>query len=336
MRIATLFNTNMTNFQPTSLAVRNEVKKFLEKHTKPGDHVLLAVSGGFDSLALAHIVQSIRDELGIVVSALTIDHALQEQSHIWTDKTVQELKDFGILDATSRRVQVDIDSPDGLEAAARSVRYQALHTYADEIGATAIVVAHTLDDQAETVLLRLAQGASTQSIAAMRSIQGTVWRPLLNVRRADLRTYLRDLNIEAIDDPHNYDHRFTRVRVREELLPLLKEVLGKDVVNSLARTAQLAALDSDTLDQLTDTSYQDVVIASEVQCDRLRVELPAIQLRILYRWLREIGSPRCSHEHVQGLLRLALENNLKGPVRVPGFEIQKDSGTLRAVRSTDG
>ncbi len=326
----------MTNFQPSSLSVRNEVRKFLEKHTKPGDRLLIAVSGGFDSLALAHLVQNLGEEFGVLVGALTVDHSLQEQSHVWAEQTVSRLKDFGILDATSRRVQVDIESPDGLEAAARDARHQALQLFASDFGATAILMAHTLDDQAETVLLRLAQGASTQSIAAMRQIHGNVWRPLLNVRRADLRTYLRDLNIEAIDDPHNYDRRFTRVRVREELLPLLTEVLGKDVVNSLARTALLAGIDSDTLDQLTDTLYKEVVISSEVQCDRLKPQMPAIQLRIVHRWLRELGCPRFSHEHVEGLLRLAVENHLKGPFRVPGFEIQKDSGTLRAVRSTDG
>lgn len=326
----------MTNFQPSSLSVLNEVRKFLEKHTKPGDRLLIAVSGGFDSLALAHMAQNLGEDLGISISALTVDHSLQEQSHAWAEQTVRRLKNFGILDATSRRVQVDIESPDGLESAARSARYQALQEYATEIGAVAILVAHTLDDQAETVLLRLAQGGSTQSIAAMRQIHGNVWRPFLNVRRADLRTYLRDLNIDAIDDPHNYDRRFTRVRVREELLPLLTEVLGKDVVNSLARTALLAGIDSDTLDALTDKPYEKAVISSEVQCERLRMELPAVQLRIVHRWLRELGCPRFSHEHVEGILRLALENHRKGPLRVPGFEIQKDSGTLRAVRSTDG
>ena len=326
----------MTSLQPASLAARNDVKKFLEKHTQPGERLLIAVSGGFDSLALAHIVQSLHEELGISISALTVDHSLQEQSQVWAEQTIDRLKNFGILDATAKKVQVDIESPDGLEAAARDARYRALQEFASNCGAVAILMAHTLDDQAETVLLRLAQGASTQSIAAMRPLNGNVWRPLLNIRRGDLRTYLNDFNIDAIDDPHNYDRRFTRVRVREELLPLLIEVLGKDVVNSLARTALLARIDSDTLEALTDKRYEEVVLSSQVQCEQLKVELPAIQLRILYRWLRELGGPRFSHEHVEGILRLALENHLKGPLRVPGFEIQKDSGTLRAVRSTDG
>lgn len=326
----------MTNLQNHSLSARNEIKKFLETHSSPGNHLLIAVSGGFDSIALSHLVFSLREELGIRVSTLTVDHSLQENSAHWTEQTVLRLKEFGISEAYSVKVEVDLNSENGLEAAARSARYQSLQAKAQEIQADAIVLAHTLDDQAETVLLRLAQGASTNSIASMRAIQGNIWRPLLNVRRSTLRGYLEDVGVSAVDDPHNYDRRFTRVRVREELIPLLLDVLGKDVVNSLSVTARLAAIDSDTLDVITDTRYEIVVSDDEVKCERLQEELPAIQLRILYRWLGEIGSQRFGNEHVFAVLRLATENQLKGPLRVPGSEIQKVSGTLRAVRSSDG
>lgn len=326
----------MTNLQSHSLSARNEVKKFLETHSSPGDHLLIGVSGGFDSMALSHLVLSLREELGIRLSTLTVDHSLQENSAQWTEQTVLRLQELGIQDAYSAKVDVDLNSENGLEAAARSARYQALQARAQEIQADAIVLAHTRDDQAETVLLRLAQGASTNSIASMRAIQGNIWRPLLNVRRSTLRGYLEDVGVSAVDDPHNYDRRFTRVRVREELIPLLLDVLGKDVVNSLSVTARLAAIDSDTLDVITDTRYEIVVIDDEVNCERLQEELPAIQLRILYRWLGEIGSQRFGNEHVFAVLRLATENQLKGPLRVPGSEIQKVSGTLRAVRSSDG
>lgn len=326
----------MTNLQNHSLSARNDVKKFLETHSSPGNHLLIAVSGGFDSMALGHLVLSLREELGIRLSTLTVDHSLQENSAQWTEQTVLRLKELGIQDAYSAKVEVELNSENGLEAAARSARYQALQVKALEIQADAIVLAHTLDDQAETVLLRLAQGASTNSIASMRAIQGNLWRPLLNLRRSTLRGYLEDVGVSAVDDPHNYDRRFTRVRVREELLPLLLEVLGKDVVKSLSVTARLAAVDSDTLDVITDTRYKFVVSVGEVNCERLKEELPAIQLRILYRWLGEIGSQRFGNEHVFSVLRLATENQLKGPLRVPGSEIQKVSGTLRAVRSSDG
>jgi tRNA(Ile)-lysidine synthase len=249
----------MTNLQNASFSARNEVRKFLETHSSPGDHLLIAVSGGFDSMALSHLVLSVREELGIRISTLTVDHSLQENSAKWTEQTILRLKEFGISDAYSVKVEVDLNSENGLEAAARSARYQALQTKATEIGADAILLAHTLDDQAETVLLRLAQGASTNSIAAMRPIHGNLWRPVLNVRRSTLRGYLEDVGGVAIDDPHNYDRRFTRVRVREELLPLLLDVLGKDVVNSLSVTARLAAIDSDSLNVITDEKYEYVV-----------------------------------------------------------------------------
>lgn len=326
----------MTNLQNASFSARNEVRKFLETHSSPGNHLLIAVSGGFDSMALSHLVLSLREELGIRISTLTVDHSLQENSAKWTEQTILRLNAYGISDAYSVKVEVDLNSENGLEAAARNARYQALQAKATEIGADAILLAHTLDDQAETVLLRLAQGASTNSIAAMRPIHRNLWRPLLNVRRSTLRGYLEDLGGVAIDDPHNYDRRFTRVRVREELLPLLLDVLGKDVVNSLSVTARLAAIDSDSLNVITDEKFEYVVSAGEVNCGRLQEQLPAIQLRILYRWLGEIGSERFGNEHVFSVLRLATENQLKGPLRVPGSEIQKESGTLRAVRSTDG
>jgi tRNA(Ile)-lysidine synthase len=287
-------------------------------------------------MALSHLVFSLHEELGIRLSTLTVDHSLQENSAQWTEQTVLRLKELGIQDAYTAKVEVELNSENGLEAAARSARYQALQAKALEIYADAILLAHTLDDQAETVLLRLAQGASTNSIASMRAIQGNLWRPLLKVRRPTLRGYLEDVGVPAVDDPHNYDRRFTRVRVREELLPLLLDVIGKDVVNSLSVTARLAAIDSDTLDVITDIRYEIVVSDGVVNCERLKEELPAIQLRILYRWLGEIGAQRFGNEHVFSVLRLATENQLKGPLRVPGSEIQKVSGTLRAVRSTDG
>ncbi|MEN9922567.1 MAG: tRNA(Ile)-lysidine synthase [Actinomycetota bacterium] len=325
----------MTKLHPESLQARNEVGKFLKEHASPGQRLLLAVSGGFDSLALAHMVMHFQEEVGYLVSALTVDHALQEQSAQWTKATVERLNNLGI-DATSVMVKVDLQSAEGLEAAARAARYEALEKHAAFIGAEAILLAHTLDDQAETVLLRLAQGGSTNSIAGMRAVSQNLWRPLLGVRRNVLREYLTQHHIDAIDDPQNYDRRFTRVRVRQELLPQLIDVLGKDVVGTLATTAKLAGLDSDALEVLTDTRFAEVITENAVDCEKLRQELPAFQYRIVYRWLKSIGSMRQSFEHVELTVRLANQNQMKGPIRVPGLEIHKESGTLRAVRRPHG
>ncbi len=200
----------------------------------------VALSGGPDSLALTAAAAAVRP-----TTALIVDHGLQTQSAAVAETAREQAMDLGCIAARVLRVQVGATG--GPEAAARNARYPALQAARD--GAP-VLLAHTLDDQAETVLLGLGRGSGPRSIAGMRPADPPWFRPLLGVRRSTTHQVCAELGLTAWDDPHNSDHRFTRVRLRAEVLPLLEDVLGGGVAEALARTASALREDTDALDAL--------------------------------------------------------------------------------------
>jgi tRNA(Ile)-lysidine synthase len=219
-----------------------------------GDLVLVACSGGADSLALAAAVAFEAPRAGLRAGGVVVDHGLQPGSAEVAASVVETMASLGLDPALEVSVRVagpgDPNGYQGPEAAARSARYAALDQTAASAGAAAVVLGHTLDDQAETVLLGLARGAGARSLAGMPGRSGRYLRPLLGLRRAQTRAACAALGLEPWDDPQNRDPAFTRVRVRHELLPALEAALGPGVAEALARTARLLRADADALDEL--------------------------------------------------------------------------------------
>jgi tRNA(Ile)-lysidine synthase len=202
---------------------RRALREFLvSQSVEPGDYIVLGVSGGADSLALAAAAASIKNELAVTFVPVVVDHGLQPGSADVAANAAQKCRDLGLDSALVVTVEVDLDAGDGLEAAARAARYQALRKVAAEHSARGICVAHSLEDQAETVLLRLARGSGSRAIAAMQSVTGDIWRPFLGFQRKDLRIALTHYELEPFDDAHNVDPRFLRSRIRSEVMPLLR------------------------------------------------------------------------------------------------------------------
>lgn len=211
----------------------------------PADaRVLVAVSGGADSLALAQAVAS----TGRPAAAAIIDHGLQDDSAEVAARAAGECARLGLDPVVVERVDATAKGS-GPEAAARDARRSALEGIADRLGAVAILLAHTRDDQAETVLLRLARGSGARSLAAMATVTGRWRRPLLEVPRDVVRASATGLAVW--EDPHNADPAYARTRVRHDALPALVEALGPDVVSGLARSARLLGDDADALDSLS-------------------------------------------------------------------------------------
>src|SRR5690349_10964370 len=176
-----------------------------------GDLVLVACSGGPDSLALAAALAFVAPRMGLRAGGVTVDHGLQEGSGSRAAWVVAVLSGLG-LDPV-RGIAVTVPAGGGPEAAARTARYHALAEVAAELGAAAVLLGHTLDDQAETVLLGLARGSGSRSLAGMPRRRGTFRRPLLGVRRPVTAAACAALGLPAWSDPHNADRRFARVRV---------------------------------------------------------------------------------------------------------------------------
>jgi tRNA(Ile)-lysidine synthase len=218
---------------------------------EPGDLVLAACSGGADSLALAAALAHEAPRLGLRGGGVTVDHGLQDGSAERASRVATVLRELG-LDPVH---QVGVTVPagpgsGGPEAAARTARYAALEQVAEQAGAAAVLLGHTRDDQAETVLLGLARGAGGRALAGMPARRGRFRRPLLGAARATLREACAAQHLEPWEDPHNADPAYARARVRHQALPALEEALGPGVAAALARSAAQLSADCEALDAL--------------------------------------------------------------------------------------
>jgi tRNA(Ile)-lysidine synthase len=254
-----------------------------------GELVLVACSGGADSLALAAATAFAAPRMGLRAGGVTVDHGLQEGSAERAAKVAALLGEIGLDPVRSAAVTVappgTSQGAQGPEAAARTARYGALDAAAREYGAAAVLLGHTLDDQAETVLLGLARGSGGRSLAGMPARRDHYRRPLLAVRRAATRAACAELGLEPWQDPHNEDFRFARARVRHQALPALEAALGPGVAEALARTAGQLRADAECLD--------DLAFAESGQLDVARLAaLPAaIRTRVLRDAAVRAGCP---------------------------------------------
>jgi tRNA(Ile)-lysidine synthase len=234
-------------------AVRLAVRRLLAEVRPAG--VLVACSGGADSVALAAATAFEAPRLGVPAGLVTVDHELQAGSADRAAAVAELGRGLGLDPVLVCRAEVG--TAGGPEGAARTARYAALESVRESAAGTAlsgldpaVLLGHTLDDQAETVLLGLGRGSGPRSIAGMRPVDGCWLRPLLGVRRGVTRAACAAEGLPVWDDPHNADPRFTRARLRAEVLPLLEDVLAGGAAEALARTAELLRDDLDALDAL--------------------------------------------------------------------------------------
>ena len=290
--------------------IRTAVRRFLDV-VRP-DAVTVAVSGGADSLALACCVGQLVPGAGAVI----VDHQLQSGSADVALRAARQCAEFGLV---SRVEAVSVSGGGGPEAAARRARYAALRP-----DSGVVLLGHTEDDQAETVLLGLGRGSGPRSIAGMRSYDPPWGRPLLGVSRASTRAFCAEQGIEVWEDPHNSDPSFTRVRLRSEVLPLLEDVLQGGVSSSLARTAAQLREDCDALDSLAAAFAGDCCAVDDIS------ELPvALRRRVLRTWLIDSGVPELSDSHLRRVDALVSEWRGQGGVWLPGgFVVRRAHGRL--------
>ncbi len=264
------------HLDPVVAKARNLIKHNLAD-LEIGSRVVAAVSGGADSLALAVALAHVAPKCSLAARAVIIDHGLQAGSARVAAEAVRRVQSLG-MDASS--VSVDVGVAGGPEAAARSARYGALDAI-DNVDA--VLLGHTLDDQAETVLLGLGRGSGPRSISGMAPMVGRYRRPFLAMTRRETEQVCRASDLEWWTDPHNSDPAYQRVRVRHEAMPLLEEILGPGFAAALARTADLVRLDSHHLDQLADAEPRELSVST------LAALAAPIRMRVLRRAALEAG-----------------------------------------------
>lgn len=290
-----------------------------------GSRVVVGCSGGPDSLALVAAAGWVGERQGLDVRAVVVDHGLQPASAQVALDATDACQALG-LDAEVVRVEVGREG--GLEAAARSARYEALEAAATVAGAPAVLLGHTRDDQAETVLLRLARGSGARSLSAMTARTGLWRRPFLGLPRASVHAAARDvlepLGRQAWSDPHNDDPSFARVRVRA-LLADLSADLGPGVVLGLARSADLLRDDADLLDDLAAAEHARVVAPDgdggvSADCAELAEMPAAVRTRVVRLMCLGSGSAAdaLGVDHVRRVEALVTGWRGQGEVALPG------------------
>lgn len=314
----------MTGPHPATAAIRNAVRAVLGE-CDPGDLVLVACSGGADSLALAAGVAFEAPRLAVRAGAVVVDHDLQPGSADVAAMVGSWLRRLG-LDPVDV-VSVDVArSPGGVESAARDARYAALDEAAARHGARLVLLGHTLDDQAEQVLLGLTRGAGARSLAGMPRARGRYRRPLLGVTRRECRQSLDHEDLHWWDDPINEDPAFTRVRARRALADLERD-LGPGIAAALARTADQLREDADHIDALAAEALT-ALGAGPWPTEQLSALPRAVRTRVWRRLVLAAGAPpgQVSTRHTEACDALLTDWHGQGPVSLPGPLLATRSG----------
>lgn len=292
--------------------------------------VLVALSGGPDSLALAAAAAFEAPRAGLRAGAVIVDHGLQSGSDAVAERAAEQARMLG-LDPV-RVVRVTVAAGGSPEAAARETRYAALAGVAAETGAVAVLLGHTLDDQAETVLLGLARGSGGGSLQGMPSVAGLYRRPLLGIRRAVTTQACVDAGLLPWNDPHNADPGYTRVRVRQSVLPVLEAELGPGVADALARTAEQLREDEDAfatmIDELAEELAEHIEEGLAVPVAALAANPAALRQRIIRYVVQSEFGVSLSRAHTLEIARLVTDWRGQGPIDVPGASVARVGGMI--------
>jgi tRNA(Ile)-lysidine synthase len=292
--------------------------------------VLVALSGGPDSLALAAALAFEGSRAGLATGAVIVDHQLQQGSDAVAERAAEQARALGL--GHVRVVRVTVAGAGGPEAAARAARYDALSSVAAELGAVAVLLGHTLDDQAETVLLGLARGSGSASLQGMARVAGLYRRPLLGIRRSTTVQACADAGLEPWHDPHNSDPAYTRVRVRSAVLPVLEAELGPGVAEALARTAEHLREDSEALDAFAEEVAEDLAEHIEagiaLPVAALAANPPALRQRLIrYVVVSEFGVSLSRAQTIEAA-RLVTDWHGQEGVDLPGVRVVRRGGSL--------
>ena len=313
---------------PATLAAVQAVDIALNQHDV---QLVTACSGGADSLALAFAARYVARRRDLKYAAVIVDHGLQPGSATIAARVSDQLDRIGYQDVIIATVQVENSAAVGPEAAAREARYRALDAEARVRSAT-VMLGHTLDDQAETVLLGLARGSGSRSLAGMTPRAGHFVRPFLRLRRATTTQVCAELGLDPWQDPHNVDRRFTRVRVRETVLPTLETELGPGIAEALVRTAELLRDDNELLDRLAaeaSRAADGLGGTDTLDCAALESQPAALRRRIIRLWLLTHGLGDLSLRHISAVESLVIDWHGQKAIQIPGATITRTDGRLR-------
>ena len=316
--------------------LHQQVRKTLLRHAllPPGSRVVVGISGGSDSVALALLLLELAEHGGFSVAGLAhLNHRLRATADA-DELFVRELGSRLGLSVAVEAIDVRAEAAAGrlsIEGAARRVRYDFLERTAVELGADRVAVGHTQDDQAETFLMKLMRGAGLTGLAGIYPRRGMIIRPLIDVSREDLRKYLRGRGQPWVEDETNADLDNPRNRIRHRVLPELERALGGAARPAIARSAALAREDGRWLDELAAERYEALIVRTpeglELDSAALAALSAPVQRRVLLRALKHgAGGREVTLEHVEAAMSVLASTC--GPVDVPGSRMELRRGKV--------
>ncbi len=301
----------------------------------PGSRVVIAVSGGPDSVCLLHSMVRLARLLRIDPVCFHFDHGLRKGSEDDAAYVRGQARRLGVP-FVLRRATTRPARGDSVEAWARTVRYQALTNVLEELGGGVAAVGHTADDQAETVLLALLRGGGLEAISGMKPVSGPIVRPLLETTRQETEAFCKSLRLRPRSDPMNEDPAFMRVGIRTRVIPHLERAMGRSLRSTLVRTAELLRQDAEFLDQLASTARSEVVARSGpgvtlLRAGPLETLAPSIAGRIVRRALLDFGAlPQAGH--VEAVIGLATARPGRSVILPGGLLARREREYVRLVR----
>ena len=313
---------------PAVADCRRAVTECVTDHVDPdtAQHFLIATSGGADSLALCLAAAFSLPRLGHTAEAVIVDHQLQENSAEVAHQAKTRVEAMGLPASV---IQVSVDKGGNVEDGARRARYDALERHLSATGARGVLFGHTLDDQAETVLLGLTRGSGPASIRGMAPVRGIYYRPFLSLTRATTRQACIDLGVEWWDDPHNQDRRFIRPRIRHDILPAIEDALGPGIPEALANTARLIAADDDYLAlEAASAAKRCLTESGDLTVDELSGLAEPIRRRVLRQWVLERLGESMSLPQTNMLDALVVSWKGQGPLDLAGHKLMRQGGVL--------
>ena len=303
----------------------------------PGDRVLVGLSGGADSVALTELLLELKPRLGITLVLAHLNHGLRAEAEE-DEAFCRSLSERLSLPFASGRADVAErarKSKRSIEDEGRNARYQFLEAQAAQFGAQRIAVGHTLDDQAETFLLRLLRGSGSRGLGAIHPVKdGGIVRPLIEVRRREIESYLEERSASFREDASNADPRFTRNRIRHQELPRLSSAYNPRLVETLARSASLLRDEEEWMEAETRDAFDSVAAVSgdEIRLDQKALSRHPLALRrrlirVAIERLRGLGN--VSHRHIEDVLALAEESQSGRELYLPGLVVELSFDQMR-------
>jgi tRNA(Ile)-lysidine synthase len=300
-----------------------------------GEPVLVGVSGGADSVALLHTLQAVRSRFSLTLHVLHVHHGLRPEA----DEEAAFVLSLGHrleVPVTVERVRVSSEPGQSPEARARAERYRAFRKWAGALDASRIALGHTADDQAETVLMRLLEGAGPRGLAGIPPVRGRFIRPLIEVRRREIEARLERVGLSWVEDPSNRDLKFLRNRIRHDLLPFLAGAYNPQITEALCRAAALArelvrdveALAGQELDRLSEVEEGGLVLSRAA----LRALQPGIGEEVLRQALISLGERGPLRAWAQRALRMPLRVDSPRPIKLGSVWLEVSGDRVRLSR----